>query len=98
MEEKKIKKSFKDYYKNEEFKNKHQEYIKEKIPCECGCQVMRVGMARHKRSNIHNKNIKRSAEAQRQKFDSLDEYERINRMINEKLDKLLEQKIQTLKL
>lgn len=83
MEENKIKKSFKDYYKNEDYKKKHLEYIKEKITCDCGCQVTRVGMCKHKRNEKHNKimnNIKKN------------EDERLNKIIDEKIQKLMQEK------
>jgi len=92
MEEKKIKKTFKDYYQNDEFKEKHLEYIKEKIKCECGSDVSRVSLARHKRSNMHIKNMNNL------KTNKEYDEEQINKLINERLDKLLELKLQKLKL
>jgi hypothetical protein len=41
----------------QENKEKHLNKMKEKMQCECGCIVTRSHLARHKKSNIHNKNI-----------------------------------------
>ena len=43
----------KEYYKNN--KEKHLKYMKEKIKCECGSEVVRCYIAKHKRSKIHEK-------------------------------------------
>lgn len=54
-----IKKSFKDYYINPEYKEKHLTYIKEKINCPgCGALVMRCNMSKHKKSKVHDLNEK----------------------------------------
>lgn len=49
------KKSFKDYYQNQEFRKRHQEYIKTKITCDCGKTFMRVNWARHRKSEQHKR-------------------------------------------
>ena len=47
-------KTFKEYYNNPEFKEKHNKYIREKIMCEdCKKDVQRVAMAKHKRTKKH---------------------------------------------
>jgi hypothetical protein len=52
QEQKKKCKTFKEYYSNPEFKEKHKAYINEKIKCdECGNSVSRVNMAKHKKTN-----------------------------------------------
>ena len=50
-------KKFKDYYADEEFKEKHLKYLKEKVECECGRIVSRVSMYRHKVSPMHAKRM-----------------------------------------
>lgn len=53
----KKKKSFKDYYGNPDFKNKHLQYIKEKVLCECGKLISRSNLSTHKKSKIHTKRL-----------------------------------------
>ena len=48
-------KTFKEYYADPEFKEKHLKYITEKLPCECGCMVTRVNWLRHAKTNKHKK-------------------------------------------
>lgn len=46
-------KTFKDYYCEPEFREKHMNYLKEKICCEqCGKNITRVNMNRHKQSKM----------------------------------------------
>ena len=43
--------TFKKYYENEDFRTKHLEYMKEKVPCsECGFVTARANMSAHKKS------------------------------------------------
>lgn len=60
---KKKHKTFKEYYQDEEFKERHNNYIKQKVPCECGRQVMRVQLAKHKRTKIHEKGLKAKSQS-----------------------------------
>ena len=48
-------KTFKDYYKDDEFKKKHQAYMLESIECECGCKVMRSNISKHRKTPKHKK-------------------------------------------
>ena len=48
-------KTFKEYYADPEFREKHLKYITEKLPCECGCMVSRVNWLRHAKTNKHKK-------------------------------------------
>ena len=55
---KKPKKSFKEYYQNEEFKARHLKKIKEKVMCKaCGCLVRRCNMSHHRQTAKHQKNV-----------------------------------------
>jgi len=45
--------TFKDYYKNQDYRTKHLNYLKEKVECECGCILARVNMYRHRESEKH---------------------------------------------
>ena len=51
------KNSFKDYYSNPEWKEKHLSYMKEKVVCDCGKSVCRANMSTHKKSHIHIKKM-----------------------------------------
>lgn len=45
---------FKERYDNDpEFKQRHSEYMKQKIQCTCGCQVARHNLTKHKRTKKH---------------------------------------------
>jgi hypothetical protein len=48
-------KTFKEYYADPEFKEKHQKYMLEPIECECGCKVMRSNISKHKKTPKHTK-------------------------------------------
>lgn len=50
-------KTFKDYYANDEFREKHMNYLKHKIQCECGKEVSRVNINRHKLTIVHLKRM-----------------------------------------
>lgn len=52
------KKCFKDYYNKPEWKEKHLNYIKEKVRCECGKSVCRSNLSTHKKSHIHADRMK----------------------------------------
>lgn len=43
------------YRTDPEFKERHKKYISEKIECECGREVQRVGLYTHRKSKIHKK-------------------------------------------
>jgi len=57
VEEKKIYKKFSDYYKDPEFKKRHDEYVSTKIQCQCGQYVARYNMSKHRKTNKHIKKI-----------------------------------------
>ena len=58
MSDKIMKKSFKDYYSDPEFRTKHLAYMNEKKECQCGRVVSRANMASHLRSKLHEKRLK----------------------------------------
>jgi hypothetical protein len=50
------KKTFKYYYDNfPEFRERHMQKLKEKITCECSCEVSRCNMLRHMKTKKHQK-------------------------------------------
>lgn len=50
-DEKKKYKSFKEYYQDEEFKQKHLQRISEKIKCPmCDCMIQRYAMCKHQKT------------------------------------------------
>lgn len=48
-------KSFKDYYADPEFREKHLKYVMEKTNCQCGKMVARCNLGRHRKSKVHIK-------------------------------------------
>ena len=48
-------KTFKQYYEDPLFKEKHQKYMLESIECECGCKVMRSNISKHRKTPKHTK-------------------------------------------
>jgi hypothetical protein len=48
--EKKARKTFKEYYQDEDFKKKHLAYILTKCECSCGKQITRSNMSTHKKT------------------------------------------------
>jgi len=56
-------KTFKEYYANPEFKEKHQKYMLEAIVCECGCKVMRSNISKHRKTVKHTKMMDKKKDA-----------------------------------
>jgi hypothetical protein len=54
-ENKTVKKTFKSYYADDEFRLKHLLRLKEKIPCECGKSISRSNMLKHQNTKVHKK-------------------------------------------
>lgn len=52
------KKTFSEYYKDEDFKKKHNQYMMTQIQCDCGAFVMRANLTRHKKTPKHQKIMK----------------------------------------
>lgn len=48
-------KTFKEYYQDPVFKEKHQKYMLEAIECECGSKVMRSNISKHRKTPKHTK-------------------------------------------
>lgn len=72
-------KTFRDYYQDEEFKRKHLAKMKEKIECECGKFITRSNMAAHKKTNLHLKrSVKKRPEVPEEIEDRI-----INKLINQ---------------
>ncbi len=70
------------YNEDAEFRENHLAYIKEKVKCTgCGRSVTRCNMTRHKRSNLHKKNLINTANV-----DELEKHKKkINRIYNKKI-------------
>lgn len=82
-------KTFKERYNSdEEYKNKHNAYIKEKIECECGKMVMRVAMAKHRKTGVHQRLVGEKTKKENVLENSEIE-ELVNRIVQQKLKKLL---------
>lgn len=52
------KQTFKEYYEsNPEFKKKHREYVKQRVPCvECGKMVPKGNLSAHRKTKKHSQN------------------------------------------
>ena len=49
-------KKFIDYWNgSEEYRNRHREYILERVKCPCGCYVQRVNKSKHMKTKKHMK-------------------------------------------
>lgn len=46
-------KTFKEYYQNEDFKEKHKAYMSEEVRCSCGLMSKRANLTRHKKTETH---------------------------------------------
>jgi|SRR5580704_6683619 hypothetical protein len=85
------------YQNDDEFREAHLAYIKERIQCkECGRYVTRNNMTRHRKSNLHKKNIIETADIS--KFEKHKKtinriYDKKIRAIERELDEI-ERKIQ----
>ena len=80
-------KTFKDYYADPEYRQKHKKYISEKIKCECGRSVTRVGMAKHLRTRIHLNAINNKVKDE--KTETLDLRKILDRLVEDKLIEML---------
>ena len=48
-------KTFKQYYADPDFREKHLSYIKEKVECQCGSTISRCNTGHHRKSKKHLK-------------------------------------------
>lgn len=48
-----LKKTFKDYMKDPEYKLKHYQYMSSETQCDCGCVLLRANLSKHKKSKKH---------------------------------------------
>ncbi len=51
-------KKFKEYYEDPIFKQKHLDYVNQKVLCKCGCFISRGNLSKHQLTKKHIKNIK----------------------------------------
>ena len=59
QEFKSIRKTFKDYYQDPDYRAKHQAYMQTKVLCkECGTLTARANMAHHRKSKKHHYMVK----------------------------------------
>ena len=66
--------TFKERYDNDpEFKATHKKYIMTKIKCECGHELMRCNMTRHKQNRIHQNYEKKNIEELSQQVSEIEE-------------------------
>jgi hypothetical protein len=52
-------KTFKEYYQDEEFRNRQKKYLAEKIVCVCGAKISRSNAASHRKTTIHKRRLER---------------------------------------
>jgi len=56
MNSKKTTKTFKEYYQDPVFRERHKKYLLTKIECpECGCVTSRCNMSHHKKTEKHKR-------------------------------------------
>ena len=82
------KKSFKDYYADEEFRKKHLEKLKERVECECGFETSRCNLSRHKKSHTHTDRLSKKLELKTDTSKELKEMRKQIRYLIKELDKL----------
>ena len=73
-------KTFKEYYQDPEFREKHRNYMATKVACDCGAVTARNNMHRHKQTNKHKRLMGQK--------DKENEYDEMKKEIK-KLNKLL---------
>ena len=84
--------TFKTYYQNEDFRKRHNQYMKEKIPCEvCGINISRHNKTKHSKSVKHSKALQQKQKLQEEEKERND----LSFLLNT-VDKLME-KIKELK-
>jgi hypothetical protein len=49
---------FKELYQDPEFKQRHKNYILQKVPCICGASIARCNASHHKASVRHTKYLR----------------------------------------
>lgn len=62
-------KRFKEYYQDAEWKKQHLDYMKTKIPCDCGKLIARSNMSSHKKTKLHAKRMDAMTEIDRNIYD-----------------------------
>ena len=45
------------YYNDPEYREKHNEYMKQSIKCDCGMEIKRHNTSHHRKSKIHQRNM-----------------------------------------
>lgn len=60
-------KTFKDYYSNPEYREKHRAYSKEKVECDCGRMISRSNLNTHRKTPLHEKLLTERASTQKPK-------------------------------
>lgn len=82
----KVYKTFKEYYKDEDWKKNHLEYMKTKVPCDCGRLVARSNMSNHKKTQIHGKRLAAMTDVDRAVYDNFyNEYMKVLKLIDHRL-------------
>lgn len=82
-------KTFKEYYQDEAFRERHKNYIMTKIKCECGQEdVLRCNMSKHKKTQKH---IKLMETVNKEKHDK--ELSSLIELLEKKIDELKIKKI-----
>lgn len=54
--------AFNTWYQNPENKAKHLAKMKENMTCECGLQILRGNLAKHRKSAIHRKALEKNSQ------------------------------------
>jgi hypothetical protein len=94
---KKSSKTFKDYYKDPKFRERHLNYMSEKVKCkDCGRITSRCNMSKHRGTEIHNRLAKEKILNEKKSPEELREHASQEiELLTEYLD-LLHQKLKLL--
>lgn len=81
--------TFKDYYADPEYRQRHLDRLKEKVTCECGFVTSIVNLKRHKRGSTHAKRMGKIAPT----VEEVDPHERKRRLkrMKKRIDTLIKE-------
>ena len=79
-----VTKTFKEYYQDPTYRERHLSYVKQRVPCSCGASVMRCNMTNHKKTKKHTEKMKQIRKENRISYNN-----RIDKLVQKYTDKKL---------
>jgi hypothetical protein len=73
-------KTFKEYYEDPDFREKHLKNMNRKVKCECGCKTTKGNLPRHKKTTLH-------ANKMDEKNNELEQLRKEVKLLKKKLNK-----------